>query len=172
MNKVWTDDEVDFLKLNYGKIDIIEMSNILGYKKSQISQKLNKLKISNRSWTKDEDDILSQNYPTLQIGEFSSLLIGRTESSILNRSTKLKLKKLVRKEKKNKYEINHNFFSDKNYLSCYWAGFLAADGFIERLPTTRPSSVTAGATFSPREKDTPPKKRQRTLAKIQATFEY
>jgi hypothetical protein len=31
------------------------------------------------------------------------------------------------------YRYNESFFSDFNALSCYWAGFIAADGYIKQV---------------------------------------
>ena len=131
MKKIWTDEDINYLVDNYNIMSLDDISYQLKCKKSQISAKLNKLKIVNRGWKENEDMILLENYPFKEIKEYRNLLCNRSDSSILNRAFKLGLKKSVKKIKKNKYEVNHRYFFDKNIDSCYWAGFIAADGFID-----------------------------------------
>jgi hypothetical protein len=58
---------------------------------------------------------------------------NRTKSSLLNRATFLGLRRNNDeriKYKEYKYNVNHNFFDTYNLDSCYWAGFISADGWI------------------------------------------
>lgn len=44
----------------------------------------------------------------------------------------LKIKKRDIIERKCKYDVNHDYFSIPNIQNCYWAGFIAADGYIRK----------------------------------------
>jgi hypothetical protein len=60
--------------------------------------------------------------PYKDIGE----VLGRSDQSVRMKAFDLKLD-----GNHTKKHVNDNFFSIPNNLNCYWAGFLAADGYIK-----------------------------------------
>ena len=79
-------------------------------------------------WTKQEVDnlieLLSQG---LQFSEISKK-INRTKNACSLKASKLGFQSWH--IKKRKYEINESFWKDFNFLNCYYAGILAADGCL------------------------------------------
>lgn len=80
-------------------------------------------------WTESEIDILVQHYPRMQTGDFMHLLPCRTYKAISAKAERLELHK--RPGALRRCDIDDSFFSDPTPLSAYWAGFLAADGYID-----------------------------------------
>jgi len=135
MREYWTQKEENYLINNCNNKSKDDISKYLNKTKKQISRKLYNLNKNSNikytfSWTKEEDQILINNFHDKDINDYLYLLPRRTIEGCENRAYKLKLTKL-RKEKKLKYTINHNFFSNKINLASYWAGFIAADGHID-----------------------------------------
>lgn len=131
MGKLWTKEDIAFLKDNYHKYDMGQLSELMKRSKSTLYSKLNKLGLK-KMWSKTEDFILKSNFPIKEYNEYSFLLPNRTYSSCLNRAYVLKLKKLIIKKRDYKYNLDHHFFSKVNNLNSYWSGFIAADGFISK----------------------------------------
>ena len=83
-------------------------------------------------WTSKEDEILktmaiSNNFSYTNIG----LAIGRSELSCQSRATRLGIKNKHNRKSNKKYIVNENFWSAITPISCYWAGFSAADASIQ-----------------------------------------
>lgn len=109
---------------------IKNISILLNKSESSIYSQLNKLNL-NKMWTIEEDFILKNNYGINNFEDYKYLLPNRTKSSIYNRAHYLNLKCIEKIKNKYKFKVNHHFFSDINNISCYWAGFIAADGWIK-----------------------------------------
>lgn len=75
-------------------------------------------------WTIEQDIFLRDNYSNLQAKEIA-FKVGRSESAVQCRANFLGLKKGYKK-----YYHNNMFFSEPNNINSYWAGILAADGWI------------------------------------------
>lgn len=79
-------------------------------------------------WTKEEDDILKQYYGKISSNDISFKL-SRTRKSVLDRANRLGIKAFNYRP-----DIvdttNHDFFSIPNIENSYWAGLIAADGYI------------------------------------------
>lgn len=133
MRKKWTTSDYDFLIENYNKMSILELSDNLVRSVSSINTKLSELKLSTRKWTKEDDDLMIKYFSSKTIEELLNIFPNRSKSSIINRGYFLGLKcdyNLRKTERKYKYTVNHNFFSEYNINSCYWAGFISADGWV------------------------------------------
>lgn len=101
---------------------------------SSVRQKLFKLDINTKKWSKEEDGILTDRYPSTPVKFLLTYLPNRSESAILNRANVLRLKADWQKRlpyKKYKHNTNHDFFNKETLSSCYWAGFISADGWIQ-----------------------------------------
>jgi hypothetical protein len=139
MRKKWTTNDYDFLIKNYNIMSILELSDSLGRSVSSINTKLSKLKLSSRKWSKEDDDLMIQYFSSKTIVELLELFPNRSESSIINRGYLLGLKcdyNLRKTERKYKYNVSHNFFSKHNINSCYWGGFISADGWVMTANTS------------------------------------
>lgn len=107
-NRYWQDEEIDFLKENYGKMDYKEL--IKKFKKSvkRIRTKANSLglkKESFRYWTKKEEKILQKNYKKLTQKNLSRIL-GRSCKAIGIKAYHLGLSENKREYMKHS-QINH-----------------------------------------------------------------
>jgi len=134
MYNKWYDDELDFIKNNYKNMSVKHLSQNVNHSITSIQSKLKNLGLV-KMWSNEEDEILKKYYTIeKEIKNFIHLLPNRTKSSILNRTTILKLKKQKTsyKDKINKYKIDHNFFEIYNNINSYWSGFIAADGHVDR----------------------------------------
>jgi DNA-binding transcriptional regulator WhiA len=78
-----------------------------------------------KKWTDKDIIYLQKHYQTSHVNDIAKAL-DRTTSSITNKVNKLGL----HKETRRKYTLNIHAFSKLNIVNCYWAGFLAADGYI------------------------------------------
>lgn len=139
MNKKWTNDEISFLKKNYESMNVIDLSNNLKRSQNSINNKLSRLKLSSRKWKKEDDDLIREYFPSKTISELMEVFPNRSKSSILNRAYQMGLKcdyQLRETKRKYKYDVNHNFFSENSILSCYWAGFISADGWVMTANTS------------------------------------
>lgn len=89
-----------------------------------------------RKWTKQEKDYLKNNYGHLNIDKMAQYL-NRTYSSVQNALTDFGLRQDLNKQSRMmrlsrlKYSLNEDKFKKVTIESCYWAGFIAADGCIE-----------------------------------------
>lgn len=95
-NNDWTKEEIKFLKDNYEKHTVDELSILLDGKhsSSSISTKLGRLGICNKVnvWSKEEEQILKDNYSIISIEEILKLLPNRSKNAIIAKAIKLKLK--------------------------------------------------------------------------------
>lgn len=57
-------------------------------------------------------------------------ITGIPKSSVLNILVKENVKLRSKSESVTKYSLNHDFFGNFSPESCYWAGFIAADGCV------------------------------------------
>lgn len=87
-------------------------------------------------WTKDEDQFVKDNYLTMEASDMAKKL-GRSSGSVYTRCCNNKLHKGNRL-----YTYNENFFNEPNIISAYWAGLIAADGYIEINRERRRLSLT------------------------------
>lgn len=132
----WTNEEKKYLIENYGKTKTRLMAeklnkNILAINSMAI---LMNIQNKNRYWTKEENKILEKFYLTKSTKEIKDkYLTSRKEKDIIQHAMSLGLTSPeTRKKTPNKNYYNEKFFSNINIDSAYWAGFIAADGYINR----------------------------------------
>jgi hypothetical protein len=130
MKKLWTKNEISFLKENYIFYTVEELSKKLNRSKISVASKMHLLRLK-KTWNENEDKILREKYGKMPYDKYKNELKNRSYSSVLNRATLLKLKS-DRIYINYKYRVDHNFFKSLNNLNCYWGGFIAADGYIRR----------------------------------------
>jgi len=83
-------------------------------------------------WNKREKDKLRININTMSYSKLAELIPGRTIDAVKQRASLLGLPRLGRRFPKR--SLHEHFFSKPNLLSCYWAGFIAADGCVVTTP--------------------------------------
>jgi len=81
--------------------------------------------MSKNFWKESEDKILVEYYGKISEKQLITLLPERSGPSIRMRTELLG----IRKKQKITF-FNENFFEIPNILNSYWAGFLAADGYV------------------------------------------
>jgi len=77
-------------------------------------------------WSNQEDKIILDNYESIGGIGCAQLLPNRTYKAILSRAEKFNLKSGIQ----SKYSHNKDFFSKPSLENCYYAGFIAADGYL------------------------------------------
>lgn len=85
-------------------------------------------------WSNSELATLRNNLNAIPYCRIASMLPGRTVDAIKRRAGILGLVKTGKRFSKR--TLIEDFFSRMDYLSCYWAGFIAADGCIITSPRT------------------------------------
>lgn len=111
--KYWTQQEIDFLKENYGRIPAKEIAERLNKTYSSITSKANKLRICfNDDYTDKEIEILKKYYNKISLSLLVKKLKGRTKKSIKDKASKLKITKRKIMKKWTEDEID---FLKKNY---------------------------------------------------------
>lgn len=87
-----------------------------------------------KSWTQEEDETLRSLYGTMSYKDMVPIFnvnryrIARRAQILGIAGTDPNIKSLVKRI----YTLNENFFSEQTPLSCYWAGFIAADGYLNK----------------------------------------
>lgn len=137
MNVRWSEKEIKIISDNYSVKEISELCNLLPNRNiKSIRIKASKLGLKSViSWSEEEDYILYKFYGKKHHSEYSSLLNNRTHSSILNRANKLGIK-ADKYKYVYKYNVNHYYFKYVNLENSYWAGFIAADGWVDNNGTS------------------------------------
>jgi hypothetical protein len=136
---------LQYIKDNYGLISYKEMGLFLHISPSTIKKAAIRNGIANKKskndipWTKEEIQILINNYGRIKYEDIHKLIPNHSIGSIAGKAKKLNVTskevaaQLKSKLLKNKTVFsNENFFSNPNLLNSYWAGFLAADGNIDK----------------------------------------
>lgn len=124
MRKIWTNEEIGFLKENYGILSAPQMAMMLNRSTSSVRHKLERCNIeSPKIWADEEILFLKENYKTMTYKELAQQL-GRSKAAIDLKANRLGLKK-------SKYHYNHDYFENiDSEEKAYWCGFIMADGNI------------------------------------------
>lgn len=85
------------------------------------------MKRSDYEWSDEERSILKDNYNSISLLDIVKMLPKRGYGGVRHQVIKLGLHL---SNNLRKYYINKQCFNDINYNSCYWAGFIAADGCV------------------------------------------
>lgn len=109
----------------YKNNDDRSISKIIGVSDSSVRRYRHANKIINLY---KDDNWLTERFNEGLSSVAAASLINVSPSTISRAWIKLGLRE---KEHKNSLTINDNFFSEYNSESCYWAGFICADGHIE-----------------------------------------
>jgi len=80
-----------------------------------------------KKWNLEDEEKLRELYPSKNRSEIAEIL-GKTPSAITNHAHILGLKKGLKK-----YQHNENYFDEPDVGNCYWAGVLAADGWVRKV---------------------------------------
>lgn len=86
--------------------------------------------ISRQKWTNQEIAILKDKYALIPAKELA-VLLNKSYGSILNKAKRLKIKS-NKPFKHQKWFYDDYFFNKINNISCYVAGVIAADGYINK----------------------------------------
>lgn len=134
VRKIWTQEDILFLKQNIKIMTCKELANHFSVSKSSIMHKISKLGISKKKetgefWTDSENFILTKHFEYAPKNMLLKMLPLRSWSSILQHG--IKTLKLNRKSQ-DKYYIKYDALSDWTELSSYLLGLTLSDGYIKR----------------------------------------
>jgi hypothetical protein len=142
--KLWTEEEVEFLKQNYLALGADQCAKQLGRSVSSVHGKILKVGGGRPSigpkveWSEQELDFLRENYQKMSWEELVQHL-GRTEQAIQVRASMLGMQR---------YVDPYKFFETWTEQSAYVIGFFAADGWISKRG---PESIRIG--FGQKDRD-------------------
>lgn len=93
-DNIWTNDEINILKNNYGKISNDEIQLLLPTRTyCSITTKAEKLGLKTREyWTSNEERILKKHYSTMAMDDICNLLPNRSRGSIIMKAQTFNLK--------------------------------------------------------------------------------
>lgn len=89
----WISEEERYLKQNFGKISIHQISIKLQRSRKSIYNKAQALGILGRLWSAEDDKLITQFYPVAKIATFADLL-GSTPYALQIRAAQLGVKRL------------------------------------------------------------------------------
>ncbi|MCK5016494.1 MAG: hypothetical protein KAS32_05410 [Candidatus Peribacteraceae bacterium] len=127
LRSYWSEEEINLLKDIYSKKSLEEIVILFPNRtESSISSKASELGITKSGWSKEDIVLLQDNYYSLSEEELVVLFKGKYSYGAIKRKCSfLGIKKPVRK-----YCVKDDFFELPAALNSYWAGFLAADGYV------------------------------------------
>lgn len=122
--KRWSNEEIEYIKNNYGLISPKEIGDYLGRTRGSVIAKAHDLSLGDLGkWSKEEEQFLINNHNIMSKKEIAKAL-GRTETAIDIRMSRLGLCGM-------KYNYNRDFFEIiDTEEKAYWLGFLYADGCV------------------------------------------
>lgn len=126
--KFWSEEEIEFVKQNYGPMSNGQIAKEIGRTTSAVSSKILELGLHNdvRPWKKEDIDYLVANYESMSYQEIGEH-IGRSRNAVQCKMRKLNL------VKPDKYVYDYDFFEVMDTEEkAYWLGFIWADGWIHR----------------------------------------
>lgn len=131
VRKIFTDDEIEFIKNNYQTMSKQEMADVLGKTKKQVKGKCDTLKLKMNkyvSFSKCDEDFITLNYNKMTTKEISDHL-GYTVKQINDKAYKMGINKDIFR-----HDVNEDVFElIDNEEKAYWLGFLYADGCISEI---------------------------------------
>lgn len=115
-NYFWSDEDVEWLKINYGKVNsemIVKHYNGK-FTWGAIRTKAGKLGLCQPNyWTKDEEKIIADNYSVKTIDEMLKLLPGRSRTGIMGKARSMGLKNYTYLNQK--YSLEQKQFIAENF---------------------------------------------------------
>lgn len=93
-NKIWTTEEINILKNNYGKISNDEIQSLLPNRTyKSITTKAKRLGLKTREcWTFDEIEVLKKYYSTMSMDDICNLIPNRSRNAIIMKAQSLNLR--------------------------------------------------------------------------------
>ena len=128
----WELEDIEYLKQNYPEKEskgCIKLHNkftlkAIKYKASELGIKSNNWK----KWSKEEDSILLESWKKDKMKDLLDKFPNRNYNQLMLRAKKLGVKSEINRARKGNLE----FLNYLNPKSCYWWGFIIADGHISK----------------------------------------
>lgn len=148
MKKNWTQQEIQYLKENWGKTSPVHIMEDLGRTEDSVMRKARRLGLDvNKSeedmlkkrWKSEEDNFITENYGVLAV-EVISLQLGRTVSAIRKRALALGIAG----------EVNRWSTEEMEFLNEKW-GILNLEAISKKLNRSRNSVLLKAHQMSLRE---------------------
>ncbi|MDB1934982.1 MAG: LAGLIDADG family homing endonuclease [Clostridium sp.] len=132
MRKIWSEEEMNFIRENISVMSIGEMSYYFNVSYEKTNDKIHKMGLNRKQasgelWQKEEDEILTEHFQYAPKNYLMDIFPNRSWNAILQRG----IKKLnLSRESQDRYYIDYNFFEDWGNDSAYIYGMIAADGHL------------------------------------------
>jgi hypothetical protein len=83
-------------------------------------------------WTDEELQILQKSYSVIPINDIVKLIPNHPRQSICRKASYLGLTNFTKNQSDSQkiYSVDNTFFDEPNIRNSYWAGFIAADGYL------------------------------------------
>lgn len=132
MRKIWTNKEVEFIKLNLSSMSLKDMAKELNVDYNKLVDKTHKLGLNSKKakgefWKESEDELLKLHFEYAPKDYLLNLFPNRTWNSIFQRGNKtLNLQRLSQ----DRISVDYTFFKEWNEKTAYIFGFILADGHL------------------------------------------
>ncbi len=129
----WTAEMDAFVIANFGRMGMSDIAERLGYSVAAVYLRLPHLGLAARArkadvlWSPDEIAALREVYGQQPLKELPGMFPGKSTEDL---RTKAKSLGLVSRKARRKATFKEDFFSELTLRTCYWAGFIAADGYV------------------------------------------
>lgn len=132
MRKIWTSEEVSYLKANISSLSISDLANHFDVPYEKVVDKVHKLGLNSKKargvvWTEQQNEYLKTHFKYAPQEVITELIPNKSWNAIWQHATKAL--HLTRKTKDRNY-INYKFFDKWDEETAYIIGFILADGHI------------------------------------------
>lgn len=130
--KVWSNEEMEFIKNNLANMTISELANHFDVSYAKMNDKVHKMGLSRKKasgeiWSNEEDELLRKHFEWAPKNYIMKLFPNRTWVSILQRGIKTLN---LNRQSQDRYSVDYKFFEEWTPESAYIFGFIAADGHL------------------------------------------
>jgi len=130
----WSEYDINILKEYYSKGESTECYKHLEFKRSfkSISKKANEIGLFSEKWnlwTNDEIELLKVKWKSATMNDLLSSFPNKTYSILMTKAGELKIKSEASRRRIGSVD----FLDTLNINSCYWWGFIMADGYINDI---------------------------------------
>jgi hypothetical protein len=145
--KVWSEQDLEYLRNNAGKLPEKDIADFLGRTESSICRQINKLKLTKikkkkgKDWTAEELTFLKENIDKMSTEEMSNIL-GRPIGGIQTKRWQIGIKKEIKF-----YDPVPDFQKPSKELA-WTLGFTFADGCLYQHASKRPGRLIVGVKYT------------------------
>lgn len=116
-NWYWSEEQLTFLKQNYGVLSLTDIANKLGKSKKSVGNYINRLGLSDRLWTDEQLDWLKANRKNYSIAECAKLL-NKSVSAVRHKCLREHITAVCNWSKEEELKLVEYKDKDYSYAEC------------------------------------------------------